>query len=86
MHHSNLFTVEIPFVIGTSGIPTLSVPRFDDGASDAIEISLQGGFPFANSYQTVVYVSVIIFPCALSMCRSKLGHFYCIEFSVNLTL
>ncbi len=68
MHHSNLLTVEIPFIVGnTSGIPSFSVPPFDDGATDAIAISLQGGFPFANSYQTEVYVSVIIFHCAISM-------------------
>ncbi len=52
------YTVEIPFVVGTTAsVPTLSVPPFDDGASPAINISLQGGFPFANSYQTQAFVS-----------------------------
>lgn len=55
--------VYLPFLsLGTtSGVTTHQLARGDDAHSPAINIS--GGFPFANSTETVVYVSLQVHLC-----------------------
>ena len=50
----------LPFVLlgTTDAVETVYLPKFDDGVS--VQISIPTGFPFGNSNQSSVYVSILI--------------------------